>query len=202
MKIYKTALAAKGDQVWTRVNKEEEGIFIENISDKIVISREIFNLSKTRSIGFLSIGIDAVKYEQICSNALQKTNEGIIICSQYGEELVRVGKIDNSVAKYIENDKFRSTIENGTKNYMEYSSYYIFYSKAQTNDNIIFYMLPKSNWSSKIQSVRFMTIAFGGALLLGLLPLFMLASTIISKPLSRLYQSMIKFKEGDFEQRV
>lgn len=202
LKIYKDAVAARGDHVWTRVDKNEIGLFIKNNLDKIVISSEIFDWSKSNRIGFLSIGIDAIKYEQICENALQKKNEGILICNQYGEELVRVGMIDDIVAEYIKNDEFRSSIPNGMNNHFKYHNYYVFYSKAQTNDNIIYYMVPESNWLSKIQNVKVVSFAFGGALLLGLWPLFMLATTIISKPLKRLQQSMAKFKAGDFEQRV
>jgi two-component system sensor histidine kinase YesM len=63
-------------------------------------------------------------------------------------------------------------------------------------------MLPKANWLIKIHNVRLVSFAIIGALLFGLLPLFMLATTIISKPLNRLYKSMMKFKNGDFEQRI
>lgn len=202
MEIYQSSLAAKGDQVWTRVNKKDVGLFIQNTSDKIIISREIFDWAKKKKIGFLCIGIDAVKYEQICENALQKANEGIIVCNQSGEELVRVGKIDETVAYYMKKDEFRRNVTNGLKNHFEYNNYFVFYIKAQTNDNMIYYMLPKSNWSSRITNVKVLTVAFGSTLLLGLWPLLMLASTIISKPLSRLYQSMVKFKAGDFEQQI
>ncbi len=202
LQIYKYALEEKGNEVWTRVKKNEEGLFIQNLSDKIVISREIFNLSKTRSIGFLSIGIDAAKYEQICSNAIQKVNEGIIICSKYGEELVRVGEIAETVGKYITSDEFLETVSGNGKNYMEYQNNYIFYSEDTTNHNIICYMLPVSNWYSQIQTIRVVTLVFCATLLFGMFPLFVVATTIISKPLNRLYHSMIKFKEGDFNQRV
>lgn len=202
LEIYKTAVAAKGDQVWTRVNKYDEGLYIQNNSDKIVISREIYDWSKKRKIGFLSMGVAATKYEQICINALSQTNEGILIYTPTGDELIRVGEIDKQVVGYLKQNIIQNRNEQAIQEHLEYEDYYVFYRKADYNDNFICYILPKSNWDSRIFNVIILSVAFGVALLLALYPLSMLASTIISKPLNRLYHSMVKFKEGDFEQQV
>jgi two-component system sensor histidine kinase YesM len=203
IEIYKSALKAKGDQVWTRVKKGETGLFIQNNSDKIIISRVIFDWAKKRRIGYLAIGIDANKYKQICEEVLQKNNEGIIITSQDGTELIRAGEVDETVLQYLKNniEKYVTNSEM-KKNHFEYNNYYIFCSQSEKDSNITWYMVPKTNWLSKIQNAKVIPIVFGGFLLIGLWPLSMLASTIISKPLNRLYKSMVKFKQGDFEQRV
>ena len=200
--IYQNATKALGDQVWTRINKREDGIFLLNNSDKIIISNEIFDWSKKRMIGFLSIGIEASKYEQICRNALQKENEGIMICSQTGEVLVRAGQFEDSVLAYVSNTDFLSEIEKGENDHIIYNGYYVFYSKTAKNGNVVYYMLPRSNWSSELQNVRLVTVVLGLALLLGLFPLFMLVTTIISKPLNKLNLSMQKFQKGDFDQKL
>ena len=202
LSIYQNATKALGDQVWTRINKREDGIFLLNNSDKIIISNEIFDWSKKRMIGFLSIGIEASKYEQICRNALQKENEGIMICSQTGEVLVCAGQFEDSVLAYVSNTDFLGEIEKGENDHIIYNGYYVFYSKTAKNGNVVYYMLPRSNWSSELQNVRLVTLVLGLALLLGLFPLFMLVTTIISKPLNKLNLSMQKFQKGDFDQKL
>jgi two-component system sensor histidine kinase YesM len=200
--IYKNAANALGDQVWTRINKREDGIFLLNNSDKIIISNEIFDWSKKRMIGFLSIGIEASKYEQICMNALQKENEGIMICSQTGEVLVRAGQFEDEVLAYVSSTDFLSGVDKGENDHIIYNGYYVFYSKTTKNGNVVCYMLPRSNWSSELQNVRLVTVVLALVLLLGLFPLFMLVTTIISKPLNKLNLSMQKFQKGDFDQKL
>jgi two-component system, sensor histidine kinase YesM len=202
MDIYKTAVNANGDHVWSRINKSDKGIFLNNRSDKIMISRVIFDWSKKNKIGFLVMGIDADKYEQICKNALQKENEGMIICNKMGQELVHVGKIDEKVSDYLGSNEFRSSLPGSMSNHFEYQDNFVFYSWSETNSNVIYYILPKANWLSRIQNAKILPIAFGCAMLIALWPLSMLASYIISKPLNRLYRSMVKFKAGDFKQQV
>lgn len=202
MDIYQSALAANGDHVWSRINKNDKGIFLNNRSDKIMISRVIFDWSKQNKIGFLVMGINADKYEQICKNALQKENEGIIICNKNGQELVRVGEMDDMVIDYIEGDEFKNKFKESMNSHFEYKNNFIFYSWSETNSNVIYYILPKENWLSRIQNAKTLPIVFGFAMLIALWPLSMLASTIISKPLNRLYRSMVKFKAGDFKQQV
>jgi two-component system sensor histidine kinase YesM len=196
--LYQNALAAKGDQVWSRVNANEDGLYLQNKSDKIVISRVLFDWAKKRRIGYLAIGIEASRYEQICSSAIQQENEGIVVYSQNGQELVQVGKIDEKVLDYIKDYK----VSGNDGLYFEYHNNYVFYSSSGTNKNTVYYILPKENWLTKIQNAKLFPIIFGVALLICLWPLSVIASTIISKPLRKLYHSMVKFKEGDFEQQI
>ncbi|HEX3020913.1 MAG TPA: sensor histidine kinase, partial [Lachnospiraceae bacterium] len=151
-----------------------------------------------RRIGYLAIGIEASRYEQICTNALQQENEGIVVFSQNGQELVRVGNMEKEVLEYIRDIK----IQNNGNLYLEYHNSYIFYSHSETNQNTVYYILPKENWLNRIQNAKLFPVIFGVALLVCVWPLSMIASTIISKPLRKLYHSMVKFKEGDFEQQI
>jgi two-component system sensor histidine kinase YesM len=202
MDIYENALMANGDHVWSRINRNDQGIYLNNKSDKIIISRVIFDWAKQKKIGFLVMGIDAVKYETICENAIQKENEGIIIFNRNGQELVHVGNVEAEVLSYIQNENVRNSLIHSSSQHFEYNENFIFYSLSETNSNIVFYILPKENWLSSINNTKLLPIAFGLGLLIALWPLSMFASTIISKPLRRLYQSMIKFKAGDFNQQV
>lgn len=154
MDIYENALTANGDHVWTRINKGDKGLFIKNTSDKIVISRVIFDWAKKKKIAFMSIGIDANKYEQICRNAIQNENEGMLICSKNGQEFIRVGEIDDKVTGVIQTEEFLTKVQDSNSDYFEYNNHYVFFSQSTVSGNIIIYMLPKENWDLRICSAH------------------------------------------------
>ncbi|WP_058485573.1 sensor histidine kinase [Defluviitalea phaphyphila] len=197
--IYKKAYEVQGDYVWTRISKDDSDLFINNKSDKIIVSRVIFNYSKSKPLGYLVIGIDTDKYRELLKNGLYKENEGIIIFNKNKEELINFGEINSLVYEYIKNLEY---YEISKEKYLEYNNYYIFSSQNKNEDGYIFYIVPKENWFSQIQSAKIFPIIFLVVLLVFSWPLIMLASNIISKPLYRLYKSMEKFKKGDFNQKV
>lgn len=200
--IYKKALEAKGDYVWTREDREDTELFIKNKSDKIIVSRVIFDWSKKKRLGYLAIGVNTDIYVSICKKALKKENEGIAVCNRSGEELARAGLIDESILKYIQSTDFLQLNPEQKQNYFEYNDYFVFCHQTEENGNFICYMVPKQNWLSKIQNVKIMPTAFLIILFIGLGPLSIFASTIVSKPLQKLYRSMMKFRSGDFEQQI
>lgn len=197
--IYQKAYEAQGDYVWTRVNKGDLDLFVVNKSDKIVASRVIFDYAKKRRLGYLGIGINVDKYIQLCKNGLYQENEGILVFNKNSEELVRFGEIDESAYEYIQSLDYK---EIPKKEYLKYDKHYIFLSQDKEGSNYTCYIVPEENWLSQVQNAKMLPILLGVVLLIGLLPLVMFASTIISKPLQRLYESMMKFKEGDFDQQV
>lgn len=195
--VYKRSYSAKGDYVWTPISKQQTELFIKNTSDKIVVSRVIFNRSKDKQIGFLAIGIDSNRYIQLCEDSLQHKNEGIVIYNN-GEELTRVGAMPNKVIEYIQS----MNLKDKNQRYFRYEDYYIFQSQTSDTGNQIFYTVPKENWSEQIRNTLLLPYVFVGVMFIGLFPLSILASTVITKPLQRLYHAMMIFKKGDFEQHV
>lgn len=200
--IYHKALKANGDNVWSRVEEKDTELFINNKTDKIVISRVLFDWSKKRRLGYLAIGVNVDKYVQMCNDLLLNENEGIVICNYNGEELVRTGLVDNAVLSYIKSETFLNLEPQKKQLYFEYNGHYVFCNQTDEDSNFVCYMVPKENWLSKIENTKTIPIAFSIILFFALWPLSMFASTIISKPLQRLYHSMIKFKDGDFEQQI
>ncbi|HHX61267.1 MAG TPA: sensor histidine kinase [Epulopiscium sp.] len=197
--IYQKAYEAQGDYVWSHVNKGDKNLFVVNKSDKIVASRVIFDYAKKKRLGYLGIGINVDKYIQLCKSGLYQENEGILVFNKNGEELVRFGEIDESAYDYIQGLDYKKIPK---KEYLKYQNYYIFLSQDKEGSNYTCYMVPEENWLSQVKNAKILPILFGAVLLIGLWPLLMFASTVISKPLQRLYESMMKFKEGDFEQQV
>lgn len=197
--IYERAIEARGSSVCGRINAGEMGLFTKNRTDKIVFSRELFDLSKKHRLGFLAITIDVSWYEQICRNALLHDNESVLILNPDGTEVARAGIISDEVAEHIKTGDYAHS---GKYDLPYYGDLFVFSSEYPAVGKTIYYLSPISNWSSRVESGMVLPIVLALALIVFLWPFSILASRIISKPLYTLYESMNKFKGGDFQQQV
>ncbi|GHU49904.1 hypothetical protein FACS1894127_4210 [Clostridia bacterium] len=200
LELYRRAVEANGDVVWARINTNEKGLYIKNSSDKIVMCRELFDLSKRHRLGFLSMSIDVGGYENICKNAMVQDNEKILILNSEGSELFSYGDIGADVLAHI---KASDTLRGWTGSVpYEHEGYYIFAAHRTASNEWIYYLSAKSSWEDWVRSGLVVPVLLALALLLSTIPLSALASRIISRPLMTLYKSMNEFKGGDFSQQV
>ncbi|MDR1157082.1 MAG: sensor histidine kinase [Oscillospiraceae bacterium] len=195
--IYKRAAAGNGVIVWSRVNDDDIGLFINNRSDKIVACSELYDLSKRRKLGFLSLGINLDGYESICANAMPQNNEGVLIFDADGNEMFRYGDVPDETAEWLRENDPKAADEP-----LEYEKYYIFSQRRETSGQTIFYLSKKSDWDAWKRSGFLITCLSALALLASVWPLSLFASRIVTRPIMLLYASMNKFKNGDFNQQV
>jgi len=199
--VYRKAIEANGDYVWHKIEGADE-LYLHSKGDNIVLAKEIFDLSKKKKYGFLVIGVEADRYAEICNKLLRNDKEGIVLLSHEGQVLMQTGDVDQGTMEQATTTGFLRDIESSGKNYAEYGNYYIFRNDPQQSDNVILYFVPKENWLDSLQTVRLLPFIVLFALLFCLWPLTVWASGTISKPLGRLYESMMKFKGGDFSQQA
>lgn len=198
---YKSAELALGDLVISSDLAVDRINYVTNRSDKLIVSRMLYDLSKKNKLGYVSVGINIDQYQNICSNVLQYDNEGIVIKNKNGNILTTAGKVDDELIQQFSSEdlKFNNT-KNG-KQYFEIGETYVFRS-SEKNGFELFYVVPKSNWNRNLLGVLMFPIALILAMFIVAWPLSHFSSTIVAKPLKKLYNSMGKFKEGDFSQRV
>jgi two-component system sensor histidine kinase YesM len=195
--VYKRAVEGNGAVVWTRIDSDDVGLFINNHSDKIVACSELYDLSKSRKLGFLSLGINLDGYESICANAMPQSNEGVLILDAGGNEIFRYGDVPDEAAVWLEARPPEAASEP-----LEYGKYYIFSQRRETSGQTIFYLSKKRDWDAWARSGFLVTCLSAFALLAGIWPLSSFASRIVTRPITLLYASMNKFKSGDFNQQV
>jgi two-component system sensor histidine kinase YesM len=198
--IYDAAVRAQGDIVWGRLGTGVSGLFENNRTEKILICREIFDLSKHRKLAFLAITMDVADYEKMSLRALMHDGEAILILNGDGEEFVRVGKVDPEVLEHIRKDHPLAPPAGQTM--LRYDDWYVFTASHGNANETIYYLTPVALWDSWIRSGLELPILLAVALLVSTWLLSWLASRLISRPLSTLYRSMNRFKEGDFTQEV
>jgi len=200
--IYSEANQARGDVVWHRVKADEEGLYLKNQTDKIVASRELYNLSKTRKLGFMAMSMDASRYVSICESMLQYPNEGIIILNESGEVFARAGKVNDTVENSMRYDEFLNANSKAKQLNFQSEGYYIFCSKSSQTGMVICYMSPKANWVEKERKGLILPISLALALLLCAWPLSALVSRSLTRQTAILSKSMKKFRNGDFNQNI
>lgn len=200
--IYQDAIAARGDVIWRRINEGDEGIYLKNKSDKMVACRMLFDMSKKRLLGFLSIGIEVSRYEKICSNVIQRENEGVLILDNQGNKLISIGEIERQTEEYLDSLTSEQLLEKVTKSRIETSKSYVFAQENSQENLIICYVSPKSNWGIHSQTNLVLPYTTFVLLLIMAWPLSYIISGNLSKSTNILLKSMAKFKSGDFSERV
>ena len=199
--LYQEAVAAQGDHVWALIKAgDTSSIFMANRSDKIAICREIFDMSKAHRLGFLALTIDRQWYERTLQNVLQYDNEAIYMVDQHGEVLAQVGSVDEQSLAAVHAGRFDQPSAGLSP--PQSGKWYVFSQEHNISGEMIYYFSPRANWNEWITSGLILPVMLALALLVCIWPLSALASHLFSLPLNRLYQSMNRFKSGDFNQRV
>lgn len=200
--IYYDVLRSEYKKIWKSVGKNDDGLYIANRSDKIVLYREILNRSQKKKLGLIVIGVDKKNLEELCSNAIVPQKEGIIILDKNSGELFEHGKIPFEIRKHITKENFLSQNYKERENYFSYGQYEVITVQGSNNASIVCKIVPKYSLQMQIIDFAYMPIILLVAILIGMLPLLLIISQIITKPLNKLTIAINKFSKGDFEQKI
>lgn len=173
---YQAALDKRGRISFARVSKDGGGFYQANRTEKIVMYREIYDRAKKKRLGYLVIGAAAEKYIQLCENSLPVETAGIVVVNEEGAELIRVGDVEPEYELYC-------------------------HTSEQTGITV-YEMIPGKSIREGLWSIAMAPAALLFGFLLGLYPILVLVSNIVSKPLKELCGAMKSFEQGDFEQKV
>lgn len=200
--IYNQVVNRKGKIIWRRVTKNDMDTYEANRTDKLVMYREIYDLAKKHKLGYLVIGASMNKFTELCENSLASDVEGIVVVSAEGAELVRSGKIEGEILSQVIKDGEKGSLSQSLSGYVSYTNYKIFYSRNEDTGTIIYRMVPKEGVGTQLFSIAFAPAVLLLGFLVGLFPILIFVSNIISKPLNKLCNAMELFKKGDFSQKV
>lgn len=198
---YQAALNAKGRVIWRMVKKDSSGTYLNSRTDKLVLYREIFDLTKKVPLGYVVIGASAEKFQDICENSLQD-GEGIFVLSDDGVELMRSGRLEAETIRYLLSDEFAEENYQSKVTALSVGSNHVYCIQKERGSAIVCKVVPKTDFFSIIGSIIVAPLALLAGFLVGLYPVLIFVSNIISKPLKRLCEAMERFKEGDFEQQI
>jgi two-component system sensor histidine kinase YesM len=191
--LYKKAYLAKGAPVWCSMDKSDTSLFTRNISDRLVLARVIFNYVKVRPIGYLVIGINKDYVANMCKKSLRSPEDGILVVYE-GVVLMKEGTVPQGFTENVlaHPDDQAVQAENAS----------VIRGHSAKDDLKVYYLLSNSAMQEKRITLLVVTLIIMFGLLLLLLPISSFAGKRIVKPLRALLDSMHKFKNGDFDQRV
>ena len=200
---YKLAKENKGKFIWRMVDKKDRTTYQTNRSIKIVMYREIYDLSKKKPLGYLVIGAKANKFIELCQNTISKPGEEIVLVSEDGTTLIQCGEIENEqVSKIIKRCLKEPDSKGDDISQILFDKYIVLRCKNFETGMYLFKIIPKDCLRTQIINIVYTPAILLIALMFALYPILVFVSIIVSKPLKKVCVAMEKFKLGDFNQKV
>lgn len=198
--MYQRAIEANGRKCWKRIEKNSSDVYWANQSEKIVLYREIYDLSHKTPLGYLVIGADAGKYQDFCEAALEDNGEGIFVLNADHERLISGG----SVAEEIESveEEFLAELSKKDSGSFLYADEVVYFQKNQESGEIICLLIPQIRMTNQLISMAYTPLMMLLGVLAGLFPVLTFISNVVTKPLKKVTKAMAKFQTGDFSQQV
>lgn len=198
--IYKETIDSESGMVWKSVPKGSGETYQTNRDDKVVLYREIFDLRQKKTLGYIAIGVSQQRFLSLCENMVKDEKEGVLILDKAGGELSRVGTLDKEVEAYLKSDSFVKQDYKRREKHFTYQDYEIICNQLEKNASIVCKIVPK--YGIQISSIAYMPVILLIGMLIGLMPLLLIISNIVTKPLRQVSEAIRKFSTGDFEQQV
>lgn len=188
--------------LWKSVDKSGDGTYLSNRSEKVVLYREVYDISKKRPLAYIVIGVSKERFQELADNIVQNKQEGVLILDKFGGELCRSGNVPKSVEKYLTKEKFIKQDYKKRETQFTYGKYNIVCNQKDRNASIVCKIVPQYSMQMQLVDVIYIPITLLIGVLAGLLPLLLIISNLVTKPLHQLQEAIVKFSSGDFEQRV
>ncbi|NCC45121.1 MAG: HAMP domain-containing protein, partial [Clostridia bacterium] len=200
--IYKQTIDSDNGMIWKSVPKGRGETYETNNTDKVVLYREIFDLTQKKTLGYIVIGVSAERFNTMCENVIQGKQESVLILDKNGGELCRAGNLDEKVEEYLKHDEFLKQDYNKRKTHFTYGDYDIICEQTDKNTSVVCKIVPKYGLQMQIMDIVYMPVTLLAGVLIALLPLLLVISNIVTKPLSVVREAIQKFSQGDFGQQV
>lgn len=202
LKTYKDVLKSENKKMWKSAYKEKKGPYSVNHSDKIMLYREIFNLSRTRKLGFIAIGVEKKSFEELYSNISESEEEGIVVLDKNGGQLLEMGKVPKDFKKNILTEEFLNKDYREREEHFTYGKYEIICKQASRDSSILCKIEPNYSMQMEFFDFAYMPLTLLLAILVGMLPLLLIISHLITSPLNKVSVAIRKFSKGDFNQKI
>ncbi|MDO5399959.1 MAG: histidine kinase [Eubacteriales bacterium] len=200
--IYRETLDSSNGMVWKLVPKGSGETYETNRSDKVVLYREIFDLSQKKTRGYIVIGVSQETFRKLCQKGLHNQSEAVLVLDKSGGELCRVGQLDQRVEDYLTSPAFTGIKYSRRNSHFPMESYEIICRQVEHNASIVCKVVPRYGLRMQLLDVVNMPIALLAGFLVGLLPLLLIISNIVTRPLKTFGEAIEQFSAGDFQQQI
>lgn len=200
--VYQETRKSENAMLWKYVSKGRQDTYLMNRDDKVVLYREILDLAQKKSLGYIVIGVSQERFQELCVNMIRDEREGIVIIDPHGGELSRAGTFDGEVEEYLKSEEFIRKDYRERESLLTIHGYDIICSQVDKNASIVCKAVPHYNLQMQILDIAHMPLMLLAGMMVGLLPLLLIISNIVTKPLQKVSEAIQLFSVGDFEQRL
>lgn len=201
-KVYQSTLKSDNKILWSYVDKSNKDVYLNNLSDKVVLSREVYDLTQRKPLGYIVIGVSQERFRELGDNILLNEDEGVLILDKFGGILSQSGTVPENVREFLKSEAFIRQDYRKRKTSFDYGSYNVICSQKDKNTSIICKIVPKYSMQMQFMDFAYIPISLLLGLLIGLLPLLICISNIVARPLRQVSEAIMKFSTGDFNQKV
>ena len=200
--IYGETLVSKNGMVWKNVPKGSGDTYLTNRSDKIVLYREIFDLTQKKTLGYIAIGVSQEYFQNLCQNIVKNDKESVLILDKNGGELIKTGTLPEKLENYLTGEEFIQQNYKEREKHFTYGEQEVICTQTDKNSSIVCKIVPAYGLQMQILDIAYMPLILLLGMLIGLLPLLMIISNVVTKPLRKLSEAINEVSTGDFEQQV
>lgn len=197
-KEYKDTIAHRGKGLWVKCSRGKGTLFEANREDKLVLCRGVWDAERKNQVGFLTIGVAEQEIRKLCENAVEEKDEGILLLNATGEMIVSYGKEVKGAAEYIAEQEFLGQEKcrgsfNGTE---------IYGCEILPENCYVYKTVRKRTFLDFFCDIVYLPLLFAAGIILGLLPVLLFVSSLVSEPMGKVCAAMVQFRQGDFDQRL
>lgn len=200
--IYRETLNSEKGYIWRRVPGGKGEVYETNREEKIVLCREMFDLSRKNPLGYIVIGISQEYFQNLIQDVVHEETESVLILGADGEELSRYGTVDKAVEQYLKSQEFVQLDYEQRPAHFTYKNYEIICRQGGGTASIVCKIIPAYSFWKQIKDIAYMPFMLLISMLAGLWPLLMVISNLVTKPLRQVSDAIRKVSTGDFEQKV
>lgn len=199
--LYRDAQDSTSGMVWKYVPKGSGDVYEMNRSDKIVLYREILDLAQKKTLGHIVIGVKQECFTNLAKSVVRE-DEAVLVLDKNGGVLGRIGTIDEQLLDYLQSDEFVQIDNKSRAQHFPFGSYEVICRQPYKNSSIVCKIVQRENFRMQIKEAVHMPLTLLLGLLIGLLPLLLIISNIVTHPLQKLSEAITEVAAGDFEQQV
>ena len=199
---YQETLKSDNRMVWKYIRKGSNEIYLMNRTDKIVLCREIYDLAKKKTLGYIVIGVSQEYFQNLCRNIAKDEKESVLILDRNGGILSQSGEVTKELAGYLTSEAFAGQSYRERPAHVRYGNYEVICTQMEKNSSIVCKIVPAYSMQMQFLDIAYMPLSLLAGVLIGLLPLLTIISNIVTKPLRKLTVAIEEVAAGDFEQQV
>ncbi len=198
---YQDTLARANGMMWSASPQGKNGVYLANISDKLMFYRAFYTRSRDNVIGFLAMGVDITGFRNICENALTHPGEGVLVVNSGGSPLISMGELPEQVVEYLSDVQFLEHVPQGETLSKNLENYQVIYRKEGKNSAVFCKILPTGLSLAEFLEFSKVPLILTSLIFCAQLLLLLIISNLVTRPLKKVHFAISNLAKGDFSQQ-